>query len=510
MKGKGVVLFAAILLAALALPQGVTAADEDIQKKVDALSKEVQALQKQVDQSKGGKKSISDWLTIGGDYRFRVDSLSGKIPAYLSFADYLAWAFPPNNGAGSPTITPGAKVKNETLYTNRFGLNLKAKVMKDVTFHSRLLMYKEFGSQENDASRGDFFADRIGVFDGTLGHVPSDGEVAVDQVYMTVNNIFGQPVWFSIGRRPSTGGIPTHFRQDNEKPGVSGVSGLLVDYAFDGMSLGYAPDIEALPGAYAKFCYGRGFQRGFHIDSSGDAKNMDMYGLVVVPYDTDPLTIHLQANHAVNIIDFPDIPESTLGSLQPSTNLGDIDQFGVVVMSTLKKVGPGNLNLFASGALDKTHPNSNTVVFDTPLGPVDTGAGLMYTGAKESTTGNAIYLGARYDLPSKTMLGFEYNHGSKNWISFVPAADDIWTSKLGTRGNVYEVYLIQELPGLPIASYNAKSLIRIGYQYYDFDYTGSNNWVGAPVAISDVTTNPQMLTPMKNAKDLYATLEVKF
>jgi hypothetical protein len=179
---------------------------------------------------------------------------------------------------------------------------------------------------------------------------------------------------------------------------------------------------------------------------AGDAKNMDMYGLVVVPYDTDPLTIHLQANHAVNIIDFPVIPESTLGSLRPSTNLGDIDQFGVVVMSTLKKVGPGNLNLFASGALDKTHPNSNTVVLDTPLGPVNTGAGLMYTGAKDSTTGNAIYLGARYDLPSKTMLGFEYNHGSKNWISFVPAADDIWTSKLGTRGNVYEVYLIQELP----------------------------------------------------------------
>jgi hypothetical protein len=134
----------------------------------------------------------------------------------------------------------------------------------------------------------------------------------------------------------------------------------------------------------------------------------------------------------------------------------------------------------------------------------------MYTGVKESTTGNAIYLGARYDLPSKTKIGLEYNHGSKNWISFIPAADDIWTSKLGTRGNVYEVYLIQELPGLPIASYRAKSFIRIGYQYYDFDYTGSNNWVGAPVAISDVASNPQMLTPMKSAKDLYATLEVKF
>lgn len=510
MSGKGAVLFAAILLAALALPQGVLAADEEIQKKVDALSKEVQALQQQVAQSKEGKKSGSDWLTIGGDYRFRVDSLKGEVPRHLSFSDYLAWAFPPNNGAGSPTITPASTVKNETLYTNRFGLNIKAKVMKDVTFHSRLLMYKEFGSQANDASRGGFFADRVGVFDGTLGHVPSSGEVAVDQAYMTINNIFGQPVWFSIGRRPSTGGLPTHFRQDNEKPGVSGISGLLVDYAYDGLTLGYAPDIDALPGAYAKFCYGRGFQRGFHSGQPGDVKNMDMMGFVVVPYDTDPLTVHLQANHAMNIIDFPVIPGSTLGSLRPSTNLGNIDQFGIVLMSTLKKVGPGTLNLFASGALDKTHPNANTVVFDTPLGPVNTGSGLMYTGTKESTTGNAIYLGARYDLPSKTLIGFEYNRGSKNWISFIPAADDIWTSKLGTRGSVYEGYVIQELPGLPIASYQAKSFLRIGYQYYDFKHTGSNNWVGGPVAISDVASNPQFLTPLKSAKDLYATLEVKF
>jgi hypothetical protein len=505
MNRKGAVLFAAILVAALALPQGILAADEDIQKKVDALSKEVQALQQQVAQSKDGKKSSSDWLTIGGDYRFRIDSLEGKVPSYLSFSDYMAWAL--GGMVGSPAITPAATVKNETLYTNRFGLNIKAKVMQNVTFNSRLVMYKEFGSQANDASRGDFFADRTGVFDGTLGHVPSDGEVAVDQVYMTINNIFGQPVWFSIGRRPSTGGIPTHLRQDNEKPGVSGVSGLLVDYAYDGLTLGYAPDIESLPGAYAKFCYGRGFQRGFHSGQPGDVKNMDMMGFVVVPYDTDPLSIHLQANHAMNIIDFPVIQASTLGSLRPSTNLGNIDQFGVVVMSTLKKMGPGTLNLFASGALDKTHPNDNHPTFG---GMALSNIGLMYTGAKESTTGNAIYLGARYDLPSKTMIGFEYNHGSENWISFVPAADDIWTSKLGTRGNVYEGYVIQELGGLPIASYHAKTFLRLGYQYYDFKHTGSNNWVGGPVAISDVASNPQMLTPVKNAKDLYATLEVKF
>ena len=88
----------------------------------------------------------------------------------------------------------------------------------------------------------------------------------------------------------------------------------------------------------------------------------------------------------------------------------------------------------------------------------------------------------------------------------------MWTSKLGTRGNVYEAYLIQELKLKPISSFVSKTFFGIGYQYYDFEYTGSNNWVGAPVKIAELTKplNAQMLTPMKNAQNIYATFEVKF
>jgi len=89
----------------------------------------------------------------------------------------------------------------------------------------------------------------------------------------------------------------------------------------------------------------------------------------------------------------------------------------------------------------------------------------------------------------------------------------MWTSKLGTRGHVYEAYLIQELKLQPISSYLSKVYFRLGYQYYDFDYTGSNNWVGAPVKIADLAASPmnaQMLPPLKSAQDIYATFEVKF
>jgi hypothetical protein len=144
---------------------------------------------------------------------------------------------------------------------------------------------------------------------------------------------------------------------------------------------------------------------------------------------------------------------------------------------------------------------------------VDSGAGLLYTGTPQSKTGWAVYVGTRYDIEKTgTKLGFEFNHGSKDWITFAPAADDMWTSKLGTRGNVYEGYIIQELKLKPISSYLSKTFFRIGYQFYDFDYTGSNNWVGGPVSIGNLNTpmNAQMLTPLKNAQDLYATFEVHF
>lgn len=448
------------------------------------------------------EKNISDWLTIGGDYRFRVDSLRAEAPAYMQLT--------PTGGVSMPETV----VKNDSLYTNRFGLNLKAKVMQNVTFNGRLLMYKSFGSQDSTGTSGTYFADRVGVFDGTLGHVPSDGQVTVDQAYVTINNILDQPIWFSVGRRPSTGGLPTHIRQNNDKPGVGGINGLLVDYAYDGMTLGYAPDIDALPGAYAKLCYGRGFEGGFKKGSAAGVRDMDMLGFVVVPYDTDRLSIHLEANRGMNVIDFPTMKGTALGiDTAPSTNLGDIDQFGAAVMSTLKNVGPGVLNLFGSGGMSVTRPNGNTTngIFGMMNTDADFNPGNGYQGdPKHSRTGWAAYAGVRYDLPSKTKIGFEYNHGSKGWISFIPAGDDIWTSKLGTRGDVYEGYVIQELPYAPISSEKAKTFVRVGYQYSKFDFTGSNNWVGAPTAMGDVASTPQMLTPIKNAQDLYATLEVKF
>ena len=131
--------------------------------------------------------------------------------------------------------------------------------------------------------------------------------------------------------------------------------------------------------------------------------------------------------------------------------------------------------------------------------------------APKDRTGWAVYTGIRYDLPSNTKIGFEYNYGSKYWQTFAPAADDIWTAKVGTRGQVFEPYIVQELNLKPVSSVFAKTFFRLGYQYYDFQYTGSNNWVGEPKKMSEVkSTDLLMMAPIKEAHNIYGTFEVHF
>jgi hypothetical protein len=656
MKKKAIRKIAVALMLGMMVPLAANAADADLQLKIDKLSKEVNDLKGSV--KKVEDKSIGKWLTIGGEYRFRVDSMHGQtadysdaigtmmnmvggftapvtgvagsgvaggtiggltsltpsqfmmqgksgslftptqfntiLTQYMPQAMYSAFGTPTTGiagavfaatgagtldamiagtkltaqqaailntlsskvmpivmgmpapaafgapagttmagvfagmndqqkqlanqmlmqgflGASSPYLAavPAYKPKNETLYTNKFGIDLTAKATQNVTVHAKLGMYKAFGSQSDSTTSGNFFADRVGAFDGTVGHTPGDSKLNVDRAYATWSNIADEPIWFSVGRRPSTDGAPSNLRLNKERPGNGGVPSLMVNYAYDGMTIGYAPDIDALPGAYAKICYGRGIESGLKTPSNS-IKDTDMMGIIVNPIDTDPLRLWLQWNHAFNLFDFPAMNNTIFGNTAPSVGLGDIDWLGAGVLSTLKKVGPGDLNLFTDVALSQTHPNGN-VSQNAGFQGLMSGEFFAQDFEPKDRTGWAVSAGVRYDLPSKTKLGFEFNHGSQYWITMAPAADDMWTSKIGTRGNVYEPYIIQELDLKPISSYFAKAFFKLGYQYYDFEYTGSNNWVGAPKKISEIQpTDLMLMAPVKSAHNVYGTFEVQF
>jgi hypothetical protein len=340
-----------------------------------------------------------------------------------------------------------------------------------------------------------------------MGHIPQDNTLRVDYAYATVSNLFNAPVWFSVGRRPSTGGTPSNYRQNEEKTGTGGIPSIMVNYAFDGYTIGFAPDIDALPGAYAKFCAGKGFDSGYRggpFDSG--LKDTDFYGLNVVPFDTDTLHIELQYQIGKHIFDRP----SDNGV---ENNLGDMSWYGGVATTKL-----GNLNLFVSGAVSQTDPNGAIANYDLDGdNVVDAQGGMLFNPGEqaEKKSGVAVYIGARYDIATtKTKIGLEYNQGSKNWIGMVPAEDDTWTGKLGTRGKVYEVYIIQEMDRKQITK-NGSAFVKIGYQRYDFEYTGSNFWIGSPAKISGLqaTANlnqANMFAAVEKATDIYATFNVRF
>ena len=609
------------LVLGLAVPMAAQAADEELMRRIETLSREIEQLRSQVqanDQKikaaeeananaqkaraaeapKAGAdaaavaelksevqrledKSLSKWLTVGGDYRFRFSSLSGETKTFTdvnatfqnaqnklqgdffanpttapgsssffgaaaagsmstagaltalsqfsqsmngvqTFDQARAFMSNPQNGGlvqglgGFAVPVPAYKPKNASLMVNTVGLDLKAKATQDVSFTSRLLMSKAWGNQDEDAivngGSAPFFADRVGVFDGTLSHVPSNSYANFDQAYATWANIADRDMWFSIGRRPSTSGASSHLHQNMAKPGTGGVPSLLVDYAFDGVTLGYAPEIDSLPGAFAKLCYGRGFESGFKgtltSTNPNSIKDTDMLGISVVPIDTDLTRVWLQWNRGMNIFDAPTMKNTYFGDTMPRTNLGNIDWYGAGVLKAVKGIGTGTLNFFGDAAMSVTHPNQN-VSSQFGFQGLLTGA-FFQPEAPTSKTGTAVAIGLRYDLPSRTKFGFEYNHGSENWITFAPAADDMWTSKAGVRGNVYEAYLIQELNRAPISSPTSKAFFRFGARMYDFRYSGSNNWVGAPVKLADVNGQMMTLTPLSKAYDLYATFEVKF
>ncbi len=584
-----------ILALLLMLPAtSFAVSQEELMQKIQELSRQLEQLKKQMEEmqnqqmqqqadimdAKDQAKEVKDklgWLTIGGDYRFRLDSLKGKVHENYSFAGYEQYMYniwqahammgqinsagiklnglPVFSTALDPTqelapissntsiIQPDYDVKNDIMLLNRFRLTLKAQATENIAVKARLAMYKVWGHETSaPVTSGGYFADRTSTggapFDGQTGHLPMDNKLVVDYAYATWSNIFDLPVWFSVGRRPSTEGLPTNIRQNREKVGTAGVPGLMIDYAFDGMTLGVAPDIEMLPGFYAKVCYGKGFDSGFRTDLPGDntPKDVNFVGVNVVPVDTDTFHVELQWDRAFDIFDtFPDSGVKA--------NLGDIDQYGITGTYVLNDIGPGDLNLFGSAAISKTHPSDEMLRMNILTNdPRITGdktqqtlyyvqnqpiAGLLYDADvygnpvnKKSRTGSAFYLGARYDLKDTgTKFGLEYNHGSKYWITFGPASDDLWTNKLGTRGDVYEAYLIQELPDLPIARMG-KAFFRLGYQYYKFKYTGSNSWIGEPKKIEDLCNDPQQscggngssqfMAPLKHAQDIYFTFDVTF
>jgi hypothetical protein len=572
---------AALLLAPMAL-RAETGTDE-LQLKLDQITKELSDVSKRLDATE--KHTATDRILFTGDFRNKADTLHWQDATWnpaikVDFSDFFAkvaggefgdpndgnspigamfgqlqTSNPPlfnqlmaNFGAWQANGMPAGMVgpfpllntpqktddiNNDIAYTTRLRLNMKAKVYDNVDFAGRLAMYKNWGD-----STGVKVFDSWNSFtmDGTDGGSTSGDWLRVERAYFDWKDIGGSNFYLSIGRRPSTYGPPTQYRENEMRGGTP--SGHLVNFNFDGVTAGYKlGEITGVEGQVVRFCYGQGFESqvgngelynnintkdthlgGFNVDVINDGTNFVQLTAFAAQDVVDgfkgtfAFPTELAAIFAPTMYqDMQKFPTfNFVTRYQPSTVIGDMKLAGL----GLAREEDNGLNYFTSLGWTRLEPNGKAgmfggmgtdAVFAAQLSADGSQIIMMPARAENSQTqdGYGIYAGVQIPAPLGK-LGLEYNYGSKYWTPFTQSQDDMLGSKLSTRGHVGEAYYIFDI--------NPNMFIKVGGLYYDYVYTNSGSPVGAPQKVKDVLDGNaySMLPVADSAWDGYASLTVKF
>ncbi len=396
-------------------------------------------------------KILKDKLDIGAELRTRVD--------FYALHDTLY-----------PDGLRKKDLHNDNFWSNRFRLNLEAKISKNLLFHGRLAVYKNWA----DSDRVTMYADPNRV------HVPDDTTLKLDRAYVDwIIPDFPLPLAITFGRQPSTEGPPFEFKEN--RPRQSTYPALLFDGEADGIVATFGLErILHIRNCGLRIAYGKGYQSDdddrIYLDDRMGLDDLDVLGLFFegeIPHFPGSLFVISYVN-GWNFVDNP------LGARE---NLGDMQLFGVHLQVPNLFTG---FDAFFSYGVNWSDPNGQTVMM--PFGP----AGLLSDDGKDDHTGWAIYTGFRYRLPFSYLkgarVGFEYNHGSKYWFSFTQGSTEIY-NKLATRGDVFDWYYLQP--------FNRYFFFRTGFTYIDYDYTLSGWHLGQPHKTSEELTNFYMLLDIR-------------
>lgn len=424
-------------------------------------------------------------------------------------------------------------INNDILQTSRLRLNMKAKIYDNVKFSGRLSMFKNWG----DSTESQVF-DSWNRFtmDATNSSNTTGDVLRVDRAYFDWSNIADSGIYLSIGRRPSTGGPPLHYRENELRGGTP--TGNVMSLNFDGITIGRnLEDWTGIEGMVARFCYGQGFESewgngemfneivtkdthfaGFNVDILNDGTNflqvtafraMDINdgfkGIIAFPTQYGALFAPTLYN---DMQKFPTFNFVT--RVQPSTTIGDIDLGGIV----FSREEENGVNWFLSGGMTILRPNNNAgmfggmgsdAIFEAELNSTGTEVIMVPKTATDTDDeeGYGFYAGIQVPAP-KGRVGLEYSYGSKWWTPFNQAVDDAIGSKLSTRGHTGEAYYIFDI--------NPNMFLKLSGIYYDFEYTGSGSPVGRPQKVDDVKdgTAYSLMPVVDSAYDVNATITVKF
>ncbi|MCU8089169.1 DUF3373 domain-containing protein [Shewanella sp. SM21] len=540
----------------------------ELKQKLADITEQLDDLNNRVDKTE--RHTSLDRLEITGDFRTKAHSLHYRDVVWnpaikVNFNDFgakaMSGAFGMPNDLNSPlgkmmqanpdlaaafqngmlqgvmpyVLAPKSvqDIDNDIFYTTRLRLNLKAKVWDNVSFAGRLSMYKNWGDSTGVQV---FDSWRSFTMDGTSSGNTSGDWLRVERAYFDWKNINGSEFYLSIGRRPSTYGPPSHYRENEMRGGTP--SGHLVNFNFDGATLGYnLGEITGIEGQVVRFCYGQGFESqwgngemfgdivtkdthlgGFNIDAINDGTNFLQFTLFGAKDVNDGFKGTMAFPTQLAGIFAPTMYQDMqkfdnfnfVTRVQPSGAIGDMYLGGI----GFAREEANDIKWFASFGWTRAEPNGNAGMFGGMLSDAIFEAELNSTGTEiimvpktsddtEAKDGYGIYVGVQIPAPYGK-LGLEYNYGSEYWTPFTQAQDDPIGSKLATRGHVAEAYYIFDI--------NPKMFIKLAGLYYDYEYTGSGTPVGAPQKIDDVLAGSaySMLPVVDTAFDVNASLTINF
>ncbi|TCK61030.1 DUF3373 domain-containing protein [Seleniivibrio woodruffii] len=420
---------------------------------------------------------------------------------------------------------------NDSIFTNKLRIRMNSTVNENLSFTGRLVMYKTW-SDATDVRWMDGTYKSM-YMDGNAGAVPTDDKLHVERAYFVYKNDMGPiPYHFSFGRRPSNYG-PGEELRNNATLGGSPLSHI-IQWQFDGASLQFDFEnvAEFLPGSFIKFCYGKGYESGWGSSNAMSANNgliatmpvddVEFFGTIVKFYDDDtykfwynyakgfgvtdgftgsvvmPFAI---VGHDYNLdkeYDAFEFAPNYFGSssrMEATTEMGDMEWHSFLAQG--KTLG---FEWFASYSTSKTDPKNISQNAMYQFMDMDKMLGSM-----SAKNGHSYWLGiSTPELPfTGGKLGFEYNHGSKYWVAMTGAEDDIVGSKLAVRGDVFEVYYHQPIVG-------DRLFATIGYQLFDYEYSGSGSYLGAPVKVSEVNGLNAMMPVTDKVEKIYASFTYRY
>jgi hypothetical protein len=367
----------------------------------------------------------------------------------------------------------GETASNNSLLTSRLYLTMAAAPTEGLTFKGKLAVYSIWGAE--------LYHDADNPFKSwSASSKASDTVMRVKEAYFVYSNSIGeQPISFSIGRRPSTNGYLSNYRENEPDAGspAAHITNMEVDAAM--VKLDWD---RFVTGAYTKFVYGRSHAgaiqgvygtkgespKGPYAELDSEDDYVDFFVMPGMAYNDGQYEVMYQWAHIFNTKGH----NIATGENKIAAGTADLFSLGLKVNGIGDEISDflDETTFFISGA----YTNYSA----------DNGYTLVGSSNGGSESGSSIWTGIIIPdmITDNGKIGFEYNHGSQYWTPMTWAEDTALGSKIAVRGDAYEAYWNFDLFGVKYLP------TQIRYTYLQHDYTPNINCAGwVPPKPVDIT-----------------------